>query len=288
MLRLTARGKINWSLDITGKREDGYHLMDMLMQNVDLADELTLAPAREVRLACEGVRAGEKNLVLRAARVLQTLTGCRMGADMTLRKRVPIGAGMGGGSADAAAALIGLNELWGLRLTEEELLAVGLRLGADVPFLLTGGLARVSGVGEQLRSLPEAPAIPLVVVQPCGGLSTPEIFKAFDEAGECAHPDTDGAQDALRRGELTRLAECAGNVLQPISEAKRPQIAQAVQALRQSGARCALMTGSGSAVFGAFASREEAQKAADGMSERWPKTWVCASCRESVTFEDGE
>ena len=154
MLRLTARAKINWSLDILGIRSDGYHQMDMLMESVALADELTLLPAETLTLTAQGtaVPAGEDNLIVKAARALQTATDCHGGAQFVLTKRIPTGAGMGGGSADAAAALVGLNRLWNTGLTEAELRAIGLSVGADVPFMLGGGLARVGGIGEALSS----------------------------------------------------------------------------------------------------------------------------------------
>ena len=191
MLCLAAYAKINWTLDILGARPDGYHLMDMLMQTVSMCDllwmeeaeDLTLeavpggtegarAPKAGDGLSSDGVRYDASNLVYRAALLLRERCGVRRGARIRLAKRIPSGAGMGGGSADAAAALKGLNALWGLGLSHAELLSLGLELGADVPFLLTGGLARVGGIGERIRPLAPAPEVWLVLVQPCEGLST--------------------------------------------------------------------------------------------------------------------
>ena len=152
-MHVVARAKINWTLDIVGKREDGYHLMDMLMQPVELADELTLEKTENgLTLTVSGyprVKAGPDNLALRAAQALQAQTGYRGGASIHLHKRIPVGAGLGGGSADAAGVLAGLNRLWETGLTQQELEALGLRLGADVPFCLRGGLQRAQGVGEK-------------------------------------------------------------------------------------------------------------------------------------------
>ena len=155
-MHVVARAKINWTLDIVGKREDGYHLMDMLMQPVELADELTLEKTENgLTLTVSGyprVKAGPDNLALRAAQALQAQTGYRGGASIHLHKRIPVGAGLGGGSADAAGVLAGLNRLWETGLTQPELEALGLRLGADVPFCLRGGLQRAQGVGEKLSA----------------------------------------------------------------------------------------------------------------------------------------
>ena len=222
MLCLQAPAKINWTLDILGVRPDGYHLLEMLMQSVDLCDTLCLWEADELTLegnaqsaagqgeamASQPVRFDERNLVFRAAQALLAHTGKRLGARMQLTKRIPSGAGLGGGSADAAAALVGLNALWKLNLSREALLDIGLRLGADVPFLLTGGLARVSGIGERMVSLSPAPEIWLVITQPCAGLSTAEVFAAYDAGGPLGlRPDNDAAQAALENGRRLFIAQ---------------------------------------------------------------------------------
>lgn len=284
MLRLLARGKINWSLDILGLRGDGYHRMDMLMESVELADVLTLEPDDDLRLTatgCEGF-AGEDNLVLRAARALKETAGCARGAALTLVKRIPVGAGMGGGSADAAAALVGLNRLWGLRLPTAQLEEIGARIGADVPFLVRGGLARVGGIGEAVRSLPSPPPVPLVVLQPCGALSTREVFAAYDTLPSVRHPDTDRAKEALLGRDLMVFGLHAGNVLAQAGEEKRPQIAEGVAALDACGARFAMMTGSGSAVFGAFANQSDAEEAYRILRRRWRKCWLTRTAAEGI------
>ncbi|MCE5343441.1 MAG: 4-(cytidine 5'-diphospho)-2-C-methyl-D-erythritol kinase, partial [Eubacteriales bacterium] len=181
MLRLEARAKINWSLDILAKRQDGYHRMDMLISSVELADELTLENADILTLTIVGNASLTlaDNLVYKAAAALAKATGCVRGAAITLTKRTPVGAGMGGGSADAAAALWGLNQLWGTDLSMERLLALSLTLGADIPFALTGGFARVGGIGEEIRPLSPAPTWPLLIVQPCQAIWTKEVFAAY-------------------------------------------------------------------------------------------------------------
>lgn len=284
-MRVEARAKINWTLDIVGRRPDGYHLMDMLMQPVSLCDRVLLEPAEELRLRVNGaswVPNDTRNLAYRAAAALREATGCRAGADIRVDKAIPVGAGMGGGSADAAATLLGLNRLWGLNLPAAELERIGLTLGADVPFCLRGGLARVTGIGETLEPLPCARSWELVVVQPCRGLSTGAVFQAYHERPDGVRLDTRAAAEALASGDAAGLAVSLGNALQPVSEAMRPAIREAVEALRKHGALAALMTGSGSAVFGVFEERTTATTAARAVWQQWKRTWRCHTCVRSL------
>jgi 4-diphosphocytidyl-2-C-methyl-D-erythritol kinase len=285
MLRLKARAKINWSLDILSKQKDGYHTMDMLMNSVELADELTFEEADTLTLTVIGNDAltSADNLVYKAATALALETGCTRGAAITLAKRVPVGAGMGGGSADAAAALLGLNRLWGTALSQERLLAIGLTLGADVPFALMGGLARVCGIGEKITPLFPPPSWPLVIVQPCQALWTREVFAAYDALPAVLHPHTGAAQAALLAGDLYTFAANAGNVLQQVVEGVRPQIPEAVAALEACGAGYASMTGSGSAVYGVFALEADAQAAYQLLRKRWRKCWLTRTCERGVS-----
>ncbi|NCB36540.1 MAG: 4-(cytidine 5'-diphospho)-2-C-methyl-D-erythritol kinase, partial [Clostridia bacterium] len=212
MLRLHARAKINWTLDIIGTRQDGYHQMDMLMESVQLADTLIMEESDTLRLSIEGNESlsDTDNLVLRAALALQKAAGCARGAYLSLQKRIPVGAGMGGGSADAAAALIGLTRLWKAGKSLSELQAIGLTLGADVPFLLHGGLARVGGIGEEICPLPKAATATLLVIQPCPALSTREVFHAYETMPSPRHPDTERAQQALLVRDYAVFSGAAG------------------------------------------------------------------------------
>ena len=180
-----ARAKINWFLNILGVRPNGYHELDMLMQQISLSDELVFEPADALSLTVGGAPGDESDLVLKAARALAELARQRgmetSGARIRLTKRIPSRAGLGGGSADCAETLKALNRLWNLNFPMETLLELGAKLGADVPFCLTGGLARVSGVGERIEPLRNPPHCALVLITPGGGLSTPEVFRAYDE-----------------------------------------------------------------------------------------------------------
>ncbi|HPJ02265.1 MAG TPA: 4-(cytidine 5'-diphospho)-2-C-methyl-D-erythritol kinase [Candidatus Limiplasma sp.] len=287
MLKLTARAKVNWSLDILGQYDNGYHRMDMLMSSVTLADELIFTPSDSLTLTIEGNGRipVEDNLVQRAARALQRETGYTGGAEIMLIKRIPHGAGLGGGSADAAATLIGLNRLWKLGLPRETLLKLAETLGADVPFFITGGFARIGGFGEVVSPLPPLPEIPLVILQPCGPQPTREVFALFDTLVKVSHPDTDAALRALQSGDFEALSRTSGNVLQQALEPHLPPINEAIAALDACGAKFATMSGSGSAVFGAFTDSQNALQAQRVLHKRWKKCWACHTHTESITEE---
>lgn len=288
-MRLKARAKINWTLDIIGQRSDGYHLMDMLMQPVTLCDEILLTPAEKITLTTGGsplLPADETHLSFRAALALKQHSGYAGGAAIHVEKHIPVGAGMGGGSADAAGVLIGLNRLWGLNLFHAELEAIGLTLGADVPFCIRGGLTRTTGIGEVMQPLPCGRCWPLVVVQPCEGLSTKEIFTAYHEGMVDARPDNNAASLALEQGDGMALSAAMANVMQPVSAARRDGIAKAIQTLKEKGAFAAQMTGSGSAVFGAFEDEATADAAFQAIRPLWERTYRCGTCMESVVFDD--
>ena len=265
LLTVKAHAKINWSLNIVSVREDGYHELDMLMQSLELADELTFTPARWLSLSIDGrqLPVGGRNLVIRAANALNEYMGKRRGARISLKKCIPVRAGLGGGSADCAATLAALNRLWDLRLPEETLKQIGAGLGADVPFCLQGGLARVRGIGERLEALPQARRFPLVLLHPGQGLSTAQVFQNWDETGERGLPaDMERLQTALLAGDLAGMDAAAGNALEKPAIAMLPEVAAAMRQLREAGAQMVRMTGSGSAVFGVFAGDEAARAAA--------------------------
>lgn len=262
---IRAYAKINWSLSVRGMRPDGYHELDMLMQRIELCDELVFERARRITLEVDGQRlpGGDRNLVTRAAQALNDALGKHMGAHITLKKRIPARAGLGGGSADCAAALLALNKLWNLRLPIKTLTQLGLRLGADVPFCLQNGLCRAQGVGEILTPMPDAPSIPLVMLTPGGGLSTPSVFRAWDA---CGRPSTDADIPALAlalaEGDLARAQLLSHNDLETPAIQLMPEIRSWKERLRALGAPCVRMSGSGSTVFAAFNNAADARAAA--------------------------
>ena len=280
-----AFAKINWSLDITGVRPDGYHLMDMVMQPVSLADEIELVPAAGISIFTDGnppSRADSSNLAWRAADLLRRECGVRDGVRISLHKAIPMGAGLGGGSADAAAVLYGLNRMWRLGLSAQRLEELGLSLGADVPFCLRGGLVRTRGIGELLEDRVCGINYWLLVFQPCRALSTREIFEGFHASESLRRPDTVQVLSALSSGNALKLACAIGNVLESVSAARCPEIPEAVSLLKSSGAFAAQMTGSGSAVFGVFRSRALAEKAKSTLSSRYRLIHLCHTQSDSI------
>ncbi|MBQ8137135.1 MAG: 4-(cytidine 5'-diphospho)-2-C-methyl-D-erythritol kinase [Clostridia bacterium] len=274
--------KINWTLQICGKRADGYHTLDSIMQHISLYDTLNIEPAAALSLTVisddGAVPTDEKNLVLRAAEALRR--GGDQGASITLTKRIPTGAGLGGGSADAAAALLALNALWGLRLPIQTLESLGCSLGADIPFCLHSQPMRVGGIGEILTPLDKpVPAMHLVLLKGSESLSTKTIYECFDEQP----PITNGKTYADEwLGWIHSLhadgqpITPAWNDLEPVSIRFAPAIQKAKDALYENGAVFAQMTGSGTAVFGVFADEKKAARCAASLKESYP---VCLLCQ---------
>ncbi|MBE5808885.1 MAG: 4-(cytidine 5'-diphospho)-2-C-methyl-D-erythritol kinase, partial [Clostridiales bacterium] len=265
-ITIRAYAKVNWSLSVKGVRPDGYHLLDMLMQPISLYDELSFENSRWLRMTVEGqgLPVGGRNLVMRAAQALNDALGTQRGAVIRLRKAIPARAGLGGGSADCAAALVALNRLWNLRLPLTTLVRIGATLGADVPFCLTGGLAHVSGVGDVLSPIDGAPRIPLVLVTPGGGLSTPQVFSHHDEMGLGVKPlDVGALADCLRRGDLEGAQALSCNALEAPAVDMMPQIGAFMQWFREQGAPFVRMSGSGSTVFAAFEDEARARALAE-------------------------
>ena len=282
---LEAFAKINWSLDITGIRDDGYHFMDMIMQPVSLPDEITLTSASTITITTGGwppSRADASNLAYRAALALKNETGYTGGAQIHVQKKIPIGAGMGGGSTDASAVLIGLNRLWNTGLPTADLERIGLSLGADVPFFIRGGLTRTRGIGEDLENHECLYNYWLVVIQPCPGLSTAQVFSLWNRDDPVRRPDTEKALLSLKTGNLSMLCENLGNVLQPVSESIRPEIIHACNALSENDAVYAGMTGSGSAVFGVFRSSAAADNAYCRLRKVYKTIFLCHTQHDSI------
>ena len=256
-VRLRAFAKVNYALDVLGLRADGYHEVSTVMQSISLADEVELrypSGGFDLSLEPEEVEVGpqERNTTYLAWKALQRLTGKELPVKVTLRKKIPAGAGLGGGSANAAAVLVGLNELFGLGLRLDELRGIGAGIGADVPFCISGGTALGEGVGEILTPLPVPPAHLLVVAKPLRGADTAGIYRAYDETRTENTHSVEPVVSALRAGSLPTLAAVVGNDLAPVTRDIIPELAELEQSLLASGALGASMSGSGPAVYGIF------------------------------------
>ena len=259
-----AYAKVNLGLDIVGLREDGYHLVKMIMQTIDLFDVLTFQPAERPGIFLKisekstipdvaDVPTDGRNLIVKAAgRILEKAGIPEAGVEILLEKHIPMAAGMAGGSTDCAAALRGVAELMELDLGEKELAEIGVSLGADVPYCLMGGTALSEGIGEVLTPLPALPPCGFLIVKPEFGASTKEVYGAYDRLmpEEIRHPDIDGMTEALRQGDLSGVAARLGNVLEPVTVAMHPQIRTIEDLIRRSGVKDTIMTGSGPTVFG--------------------------------------
>ena len=270
-----APAKLNLSLDVVGTLPNGYHDLDMVMQTIDLYEKIILKTSRDLRLSLPGsfVPANDKNTAVKAALAFFDYTGLLAGVDINVYKRVPVRAGMAGGSADAAGVLVGLNELYGARLSMSELCAIGAGIGADVPFALLGGTCRVRGVGDLMKALPPCPDCRFVVVMPSVGVSTPEAFARYDTMGSPVHPDCEAQEQAIRKNDLPAVCAAAGNALEHCSGAvETPAICEI---LRANGAITAQMTGSGAAVFGIFADDAQARAAAAVLRKGYKQVYVC-------------
>ena len=265
-LRLRAFAKVNYALEVCGVREDGYHDISTVMQSVSLADDLELERAEagfELVVEPAGAEIGppEENTIYRAWKLLRSLSGRELPVKVKLHKKIPAGAGLGGGSVDAAAFLLGTNDLYDLRFDLASLREIGDNIGADVPFCLSGGTALAGGTGDVLTPLPPPPPHYLVLVKPSVSADTGKVYRAYDESPVTDVASVDPVASALRAGDLSALAYALGNALAPVTRKLLPEVERYERALLLSGALGAMMSGSGSAVYGIFTSRSEAENA---------------------------
>lgn len=263
-MRLNAYAKINWTLDILSRYENGYHEMDMIMQSISLCDSIILKPFNGLGLSITGdvsVPNNADNLVIKAAKALLPYTDGFKGVHITLEKHIPVGAGLGGGSADCAAVLLGLNRLWHINLSKEELASIAASLGADVPFFLYGGLAQSQGIGEKLTLHSCKYNYPLIIIKPEAPLITKKVFAAFQLEQKENKPDTTSALRAIQTNDLMLMRQSLGNVLTPVSCFLCPEITNSLHALVRHGATISFMTGSGNAVVGIFKSTQSRDNA---------------------------
>jgi len=265
-LKIPAFAKINVNLRILGKRDDGYHELDTIFQTVSLHDTIRISATEnsEIAFSCDdrSLPADAHNLVVRAATALRDRVNPKKGARIRLEKRIPTHAGLGGGSSDAAATLIGLARVWELRITRQELSELAARLGADVPFFLYGGTARGTGLGDRIEPGEDAPETFLLIVKPNANISTADAYKALKKPALTSS----NSKTILPSSEAKEFFDTSSfaalqNDFEAIAFALEPEIERAKAALLKAGAGASLLAGSGSAVFGIFDS-EDAQRRA--------------------------
>lgn len=288
-LKRAAPAKINLTLEILGRREDGYHEIRSVMQAISLHDTLTFEAGAPGALSLSGGNADappdENNLVMRAARAMMRETGGRFGAALTLEKRIPAGAGLGGGSSDAAAALLGLNDLWRTRVPLARLMEMGAALGSDVPFFLTRGAALAEGRGERLTPLADAPVLWLALVKPAASLPTPAVYREYARLNG-ASADAGAAhrmQEALKGGGgVTAVADAVHNDLEQAAMRLCPEAMGFREALRRAGALGVLLCGSGSALFALAESEDHAGRLATSVPGA---AWAATARTVSLPWE---
>ena len=265
-MRLRAMAKINLGLDILGKRDDGYHEVRMLMQTIQMYDLLDIrrksSPGITLTTNLLYVPSDERNLVYKAAKLLMDEFAIQEGISMKLTKSIPVAAGMAGGSSDAAAAFVGVNKMFHLGLSEQELMDRAVQIGADVPYCIMRGTALAEGIGEKLTRLPQLPKCYILVGKPAVNVSTKLAYENLDLQNMGAHPDIDGMISDIENGDLYTMVSRMGNVFEPGIIGKYPVIQEIKDLMEAHGALKAMMSGSGPTVFGIFDDKNKMKAAA--------------------------
>lgn len=276
-VRVKAYGKINLTLDILGTMPDGFHQVEMIMQQVSIYDSVTLRLHQGegilIQSDCRWLPCDERNLAWKAADRFAKLTGLSHSVEIDIKKYIPVSAGMAGGSSDAAAVLRGLNRLFDARLSTRELCEIGKEIGSDVPFCVAGGTMLATGRGDVLSPLPNMPFCHIVLAKPRINVSTPVAYSKYDSAETVVHPNTKACVDALKKGSLADLADNMHNVFEDVLNLRDVERLKAI--LMENGAICAAMSGSGPTVFGFFDSQEKAFAAKAKCREFAPFTFCC-------------
>ncbi|RAK16568.1 4-diphosphocytidyl-2-C-methyl-D-erythritol kinase [Anoxybacillus vitaminiphilus] len=267
-LLVKAPAKINLSLDVLHKRPDGYHEVKMVMTTIDLADriELTPLPSDTIRIVSHNrfVPDDHRNLAYQAAKLLKERFNVRDGVAISIIKTIPVAAGLAGGSSDAAATLRGLNKLWNLGLTLDELAELGAEIGSDVSFCVYGGTAIATGRGEKIEHIPAPPPCWVILAKPTIGVSTAEVYRNLNLAS-IVHPDVDAMVKAIKEQDYNKICSLVGNVLEEVTMKMHPEVAQIKEQMKRFGADAVLMSGSGPTVFGLVRHDSRLQRIYNGL-----------------------
>ncbi|MGR6061298.1 4-(cytidine 5'-diphospho)-2-C-methyl-D-erythritol kinase [Bacillus velezensis] len=263
-----APAKINLSLDVTSKRPDGYHEVEMIMTTIDLADriELTELPENVIRVASHNrfVPDDQRNLAYQAAKLLKERFQVKKGVSIMITKVIPVAAGLAGGSSDAAATLRGLNRLWDLKLSVEELAELGAEIGSDVSFCVYGGTALATGRGEKIRNISAPPHCWVMLAKPTIGVSTAEVYRRLN-LQQVRHPDVQAMIDAIEEKSFQKVCGQLGNVLESVTLSLHPEVAMIKNQMKRFGADAVLMSGSGPTVFGLVQYESKVQRIYNGL-----------------------
>ncbi len=271
-VNLKAYAKINLGLDVVGKLDNGYHQVRMIMQNIDLYDKVNLyrndTGIINIKTNLSFLPTGQDNLVYKAARLMMDEFGISDGIDVDLYKYIPVAAGMAGGSTDAAAMLVGINDMFKLGLSTEELMERGKHIGADVPYCIMGGTALAEGIGERLTKLPDCPDCYVLIGKPGISVSTKYVYEHLQLNENTVHPDIDGMIEAIKGGSIQGVADRLANVLESVTETQYPIISEIKKIMLDCGAMGSIMSGSGPTVFGLFGQEDRAKQCNDVLREK--------------------
>lgn len=270
-ISLKALAKINLGLDVVRRREDGYHEVRMIMQTIHLFDrvniEKTSEPGIKIKTNLSYLPVNENNLIYKAGRLLMDEFDITEGVSVDLDKRIPVAAGMAGGSTDAAAMLYGMNKMFGLGLSMQELKDRGVKIGADVPYCLMRGTALAEGIGEKLKSLPPMIKCPVLIAKPQISVSTKFVYENLRLDEKAKHPDIDQLIKDIKTKDLQGVCDHMGNILETVTIPNYPIIAEIKKNMIENGAAGAMMSGSGPTVFGLFDDAEKAKQAYKAMKK---------------------
>lgn len=297
-LNYKARAKINLGLDVCRRLENGYHEVKMVMQTIDLYDELILKKRQDSDIillidsmagaATDNLGKLEDNLIYKAARLMKEHYHIAQGVEVSLKKNIPVAAGMAGGSTDAAAVMLAMNEMFALGRSREELMGLALPLGADIPFCIMGGTALAEGIGEKLTRLPQPPHAEIVVVKPPIMVSTAKVYQSLDLNKMDKHPDIDGMVKALEDSDLRGITQRMENVMETVTEVEFPIITDIKKMLTGNGALNAMMSGSGPSIFGVFQDAGTAVTAAEYVRRTLEQKGVQAQIHVTTFYNEKE
>lgn len=284
---LISRAKINLSIDVTGKRDDGYHIVDMIMQTIDLYDNLKINELKEdliiIKSSNTDIPLNEDNIMYKAAKLLKESFNIKKGLEIIIEKNIPVAAGMAGGSSNAAAVLVGLNKLWDLNLDETKLKELGLKLGADVPFCISGGSALAQGIGEKLTKIKGLPKeLNILICKPNIFVSTKEVYQSLNLKKINNRPDNNKLIEALEREDVYFVSKNMANVLEEVTSLKYEEIGQIERVMVKNKALGSMMSGSGPTVFGLFDNEEWAINAKQELLTEYNQVYLVKSSDKGV------